>query len=167
MPACSSSPYWLLTLLTNNFPGPSADHRANNYPRNSSFRRTLHELPFVAPLRSNQTRFQDCPASSNLSTCTGSLGSLFSDCFSDPPTPSFPSSSHIYIGTDFCHNFHSTHSGSAFLSGPCLINLHQPSSSKSGLRSLLLRPHSIITLSSWFWSSPPTTVTKVTIRTKF
>ena len=56
----------------------------------------------------------------------------------------------------------STHRGCVFLCRPCLINLYWTFSSNSGLCSLLLGPHSIITLSSWFWPSALTFVTKVT-----
>lgn len=100
--ACSSSASWLLTLLPRTFPKPLS---RPTEPRTILETEVSTEPSMFSP--SNPTQKQPdllpgWPCQVQLVSLHSSLGSLLRDCFSDPPIPSFPSSSHIYVGTDCC-----------------------------------------------------------------
>ena len=100
--ACSSSPSWLLTLLTNAFPQPLS---RPTEPRTIPETAVSTELSMYSPSYPTQKQPDLLPGwlcQVQLVNLHGSLGSLLRDCFSDPPIPSFPSSSHIYVASDCC-----------------------------------------------------------------
>ena len=100
--ASSSSPSWLLTLLTNTFPQPLS---RPTEPRTVPETAVSTELSMYSPSDPTQKQPDLLPGGLcrvQLVSLHGSLGSLLRDCFSDPPIPSFPSSSHIYVGSDRC-----------------------------------------------------------------